>query len=82
MVVEPGPFATPIWEKATARLRRRREGSAEPQAYDRTIETIDNLAARAGDAGEVAPACPEPFPCMSARARPPQLVAAPLAVGG
>jgi NAD(P)-dependent dehydrogenase (short-subunit alcohol dehydrogenase family) len=54
VVVEPGPFATPLWEKATARLRERREGSAEPQVYDRTIETIDNLAARAGDAEEVA----------------------------
>ena len=33
---------------------REANGSAEPQAYDRTTETIDNLAARAGDAGEVA----------------------------
>jgi hypothetical protein len=54
VVVEPGPFSTPIWEKATARLHGRREGSAEPQVYERTIETIANLAARAGDAGEAA----------------------------
>jgi NAD(P)-dependent dehydrogenase (short-subunit alcohol dehydrogenase family) len=54
LVVEPGPFATPIWEKATTRLRGRREGSAAPRVYDRTIEAIDNLAARAGDPGEVA----------------------------
>jgi NAD(P)-dependent dehydrogenase (short-subunit alcohol dehydrogenase family) len=54
VVVEPGPFATPIWEKATARLRGRRGDSAAPQVYDRTIETIENLAARGADPGEVA----------------------------
>jgi NAD(P)-dependent dehydrogenase (short-subunit alcohol dehydrogenase family) len=54
VVVEPGPFATPIWEKATARLRRRREGSAEPHVYDRTIKMLGGLAARAGDPADVA----------------------------
>jgi NAD(P)-dependent dehydrogenase (short-subunit alcohol dehydrogenase family) len=54
VVVEPGPFATPIWDKATARLREARAASAQPKVYDRTIETIDDLAGRAGDTGEVA----------------------------
>jgi NAD(P)-dependent dehydrogenase (short-subunit alcohol dehydrogenase family) len=54
VVVEPGPCATPIWDKANARLQGEREGSTEPHVYDRTIEMIGDLAARAGDAADVA----------------------------
>jgi NAD(P)-dependent dehydrogenase (short-subunit alcohol dehydrogenase family) len=54
VVVEPGPFATPIWDKATARLTDRRRSSTEPEAHDRTLAVLDGLARRAGDPEEVA----------------------------
>jgi NAD(P)-dependent dehydrogenase (short-subunit alcohol dehydrogenase family) len=53
VVIEPGPFATPIWDKAMARLREGREASAEPEAYDRMLGVVDAVARQAGDPREV-----------------------------
>ena len=54
VLVEPGPFATPIWDKAAARLREGRAASSEPEVYDRTLGVLDGLARRSGDPREVA----------------------------
>jgi NAD(P)-dependent dehydrogenase (short-subunit alcohol dehydrogenase family) len=54
VLIEPGPFATPIWDKATDRLTDRRRVSTEPEAYDRALAVLDRLARRAGDSEEVA----------------------------
>jgi NAD(P)-dependent dehydrogenase (short-subunit alcohol dehydrogenase family) len=54
VVIEPGPFATPIWDKAADRLTDRRPTSIEPEAYGRARAVLDGLARRAGDSQEVA----------------------------
>jgi NAD(P)-dependent dehydrogenase (short-subunit alcohol dehydrogenase family) len=54
VLVEPGPYATPLWDKARDYLARRRADALEPDVYDRSIELVDEVAARAGDPQEVA----------------------------
>lgn len=54
VLVEPGPYATPLWEKADDYLAQRRAAALEPTLYDRPAEMLDELASRAGDPAEVA----------------------------
>lgn len=54
VVVEPGPYDTPIWDKAREHVRRRRAGAAEPAVYDDALGLLDGMARGAGDAEDVA----------------------------
>jgi NAD(P)-dependent dehydrogenase (short-subunit alcohol dehydrogenase family) len=53
VLVEPGPYATPIWDKAQSVLLQRRERSPEPEVYDRTSAVLEGLQAIAADPAEV-----------------------------
>lgn len=54
VLIEPGPYATPIWRKAQSSLLQRRELSDEPDVYDRTRVVLEALEAASGDPDEVA----------------------------
>jgi NAD(P)-dependent dehydrogenase (short-subunit alcohol dehydrogenase family) len=53
VLVEPGPYATPIWGKAQSVLLQRRSRSPEPEVYDRTSEVLAGLEAIAADPADV-----------------------------
>jgi short-subunit dehydrogenase len=53
VLIEPGPIATPLWGKAQSVLRRHRERSPEPEAYDRTSVVLQGLEARGADPTDV-----------------------------
>jgi NAD(P)-dependent dehydrogenase (short-subunit alcohol dehydrogenase family) len=53
VLIEPGPYATPIWGKAQSALLQRRRRSAEPEAYDRTSAVLEGLEALGADPAEV-----------------------------
>jgi len=54
VLVEPGPFATPIWAKARERLEARRDESLEPDSYARAMAVGDEVGKRARDPDHVA----------------------------
>lgn len=54
VVVEPGIVATPIWDKARADVRERREGALERLPYDKALGLLDEVTHRSGDVEELA----------------------------
>lgn len=54
VIVEPGPFRTPIWDEARDHVRRRRAEAVEPDLYDRTLDVLEAMASLAGDHRDVA----------------------------
>jgi NAD(P)-dependent dehydrogenase (short-subunit alcohol dehydrogenase family) len=54
VLIEPGPYATPIWGKARSSLLQRREQSHVPEAYDRTSAALAAIEKTGGDPSEVA----------------------------
>ncbi len=52
--VEPGAYATAIWERAEEDLRRRKEGSRRPDLYDRVLGhmSAEGRAGRPEEVGE------------------------------
>lgn len=54
VLIEPGPYATPIWDKAQSVLLQRRQRSPEPQVYERTRAVMEGLEALGADPAEVA----------------------------
>lgn len=54
VLIEPGPYATPIWGNARSSLLQRRELSRESEAYDRTDAVLAAIEKAAGDPNEVA----------------------------
>lgn len=54
VIVEPGPFRTPIWDKARDHVRRHRDEAVEPDLHDRTLDVLEAMAALAGDHRDVA----------------------------
>jgi NAD(P)-dependent dehydrogenase (short-subunit alcohol dehydrogenase family) len=54
VLVEPGPYATPIWGKAREYLRRLAERSPEPEVYERADLVLAALERRGGDPAEAA----------------------------
>lgn len=54
VLVEPGPYATPIWDKARTYLERRQAAALEPDLYDGPIGMLDEMSRRGGDPQEVA----------------------------
>ncbi|MDQ3980895.1 MAG: SDR family NAD(P)-dependent oxidoreductase [Actinomycetota bacterium] len=49
VLIEPGGLKTGIWDKARDDLLRRREGSARPTAYDRSLQILEKTRRRMGD---------------------------------
>ena len=54
VLVEPGPHATPIWDKARSYLELRQADAPEPDLYDGPIAVVDEMSHRSGDPQEVA----------------------------
>jgi NAD(P)-dependent dehydrogenase (short-subunit alcohol dehydrogenase family) len=54
VVIEPGVIETEIWAKAADDLARRRDASAEPEAYDRAIAAMEEAREHGTDIEEVA----------------------------
>jgi hypothetical protein len=54
VLIEAGPYATPLWGKARSALIQQREQSREPEAYDRTSAALAAIEKAGGDPNEVA----------------------------
>jgi NAD(P)-dependent dehydrogenase (short-subunit alcohol dehydrogenase family) len=54
VLIEPGPQATPIWDKAQSVLLQRQQRSPEPDVYERTSAVLEDLEALGADPTEVA----------------------------
>jgi NAD(P)-dependent dehydrogenase (short-subunit alcohol dehydrogenase family) len=54
VLIEPGPYTTPIWAKAQSSLLQRREQSREPEVYDRTSAVLAAFEEAGGDPDAVA----------------------------
>jgi NAD(P)-dependent dehydrogenase (short-subunit alcohol dehydrogenase family) len=54
VLVEPGPHATPLWDKARTYLERRQAAALEPDLYDGPIGLVEEMSRRGGDPQEVA----------------------------